>query len=178
MTSNDKTIVILASGAWNAGSAYDDFRRLLKQKGVTAVAIVIRLTLMLKKRKDLTDEQFHRHWTHVHGPLVSAWLAGHGVIKYSQYHQPPQYRADATKLWEYLGADSITNWDGHVQLYLPSLDCIANALSNPFYKEVVIPDGDQFISAKSCMRTAGYEECFIMNNRVVEIPPLTGRASL
>lgn len=95
-----------------------------------------------------------------------------------QYHQPPQYRADATKLWEYLGADSIANWDGHVQLYVPSLDCIANALNDPFYKEVVIPDEDKFISAKSCMRTAGYEECFIMNNRVVEAPPLTGRAGL
>ncbi|OJJ30193.1 hypothetical protein ASPWEDRAFT_701596 [Aspergillus wentii DTO 134E9] len=87
-----------------------------------------------------------------------------------QYHQPPQYRA--TKLWEYLGADSIANWDGHVQLYVPSLDCIGNALNDPFYKEVVIPDEDKFISAKSCMRTAGYEECFIMNNRVVETPPL------
>lgn len=95
-----------------------------------------------------------------------------------QYHQPPQYRADATKLWEYLGADSIAKWDGHVQLYVPSLDCIANALNDPFYKDVVVPDEDKFISTKSCMRTAGYEECFIMNNRVVETPPLTGRVSL
>ncbi|OJJ30192.1 hypothetical protein ASPWEDRAFT_93184, partial [Aspergillus wentii DTO 134E9] len=31
--------VIFAPGAWNAGSAYDDFRQRLKQKGVTAVAI-------------------------------------------------------------------------------------------------------------------------------------------
>ncbi|RAH66135.1 EthD domain-containing protein [Aspergillus aculeatinus CBS 121060] len=129
---------------------------------------LIRLTLLLKKRNDITHEEFHHHWTHVHGPLVSAWLRRHGVIRYVQYHQLPELRAKATALWEFLGADSISDWDGHVQLYVPSLDCIANALNDPFYREVVVPDEEKFISARSCQRTVGYEECFIKDNRVVE----------
>ena len=51
---------------------------------------------------------------------------------------------------------------------MPSLDCIANALNDPFYREVVVPDEEKFISARSCQRTVGYEECFIKDNRVVE----------
>ncbi|PYH87234.1 hypothetical protein BO82DRAFT_397148 [Aspergillus uvarum CBS 121591] len=70
---------------------------------------LIRLTLRLKKREDITHEQFHHHWTHVHGPPVSDWLRPHGVIRYVQYHQPPELRAKAAALWDFLGADSISD---------------------------------------------------------------------
>ncbi|KAJ5673317.1 hypothetical protein N7507_002444 [Penicillium longicatenatum] len=139
---------------------------------------VIRLTLQLKKREEMTDAQFHHHCTNVHDLLVSPWLRRHMVIKCAQYHQPPQYRAEATKLWKDLGADSISDWDGHVQLYVPSLDCIANALDDPFYKDVVIADEDNFISAKYWMWTVEYGECVMVSSEVVENPPLTGRANL
>ncbi|CAG8125065.1 unnamed protein product [Penicillium salamii] len=39
MALQDDTIVVFAPGAWNAGSAYDDFRELLKQKCIAAFAI-------------------------------------------------------------------------------------------------------------------------------------------
>ncbi|KAL3474405.1 hypothetical protein BJX99DRAFT_260341 [Aspergillus californicus] len=80
----------------------------------------------------------------------------------------------ATRFWDYLGADSISDWDGHVQLNVPSLECIANALNDPFYKEVVVHDEDKFTWARPCMRTVGYEECFILNSQLVQNPPLTG----
>ncbi|PWY96469.1 hypothetical protein BO94DRAFT_580315 [Aspergillus sclerotioniger CBS 115572] len=97
---------------------------------------IIRPTLFLKKREDITHEQFHHHWT--------------------------------TSMQQLLH---------HLQLYVPSLECFTNALDDPYYKEVVALDEEKFISAKSCMRTVGYEECFILNDQV-ENPLLTGRSSI
>ncbi|KAJ5649189.1 uncharacterized protein N7484_002912 [Penicillium longicatenatum] len=113
---------------------------------------VIRLTLQLKKREEMTDAQFLHHCTNVHGLLVSPWLRRHMVIKGAQ--------------------------DGHVQLYVPSLDCIANALDDPFYKDVVIADEDNSIWAKYWMWTVEYGERVMVNCEVVENPPLTGRVNL
>lgn len=44
--------------------------------------MILRLSA-LQRRKDLTQEQFSRHWCEVHGPLVQA---APGVLRYRQNH--------------------------------------------------------------------------------------------
>ena len=38
----------------------------------------------LKKRPDITHEQFYNHWENVHGPLVKPWMEKHGFVSYTQ----------------------------------------------------------------------------------------------
>jgi hypothetical protein len=38
----------------------------------------------LKKRPDITHEQFYSHWENVHGPLVKPWMEKHGFVSYTQ----------------------------------------------------------------------------------------------
>jgi uncharacterized protein (TIGR02118 family) len=42
---------------------------------------MIKTVTLLKRRPDLTSEEFHRHWREIHGPLV---LALPGVLRYVQ----------------------------------------------------------------------------------------------
>jgi hypothetical protein len=44
----------------------------------------IRIIGFIKRRPDLTEEQFYEHWGNIHGPLVAPWAVKHGIISYSQ----------------------------------------------------------------------------------------------
>lgn len=38
----------------------------------------------LKKRPDISHEQFYHHWQNIHGPLVKPWMEKHGFLSYTQ----------------------------------------------------------------------------------------------
>lgn len=62
-----------------------DGRPLLKQN--TRMAILnrnLRITMFAFKKDEISEEQFHNHWSKVHAPIVAEFLAKAGVIKYTQ----------------------------------------------------------------------------------------------
>jgi hypothetical protein len=38
----------------------------------------LRLCLLIPRKKGLTEEEFHKYWADVHGPLVTEWLVHSG----------------------------------------------------------------------------------------------------
>ncbi len=44
----------------------------------------IRLLGFVKRRPDLSEEDFYKHWKDVHAPLVAPWALKHGVTGYTQ----------------------------------------------------------------------------------------------
>jgi hypothetical protein len=44
----------------------------------------VRIIGFLKKRPDLTHEEFYEHWEKKHAPLVVPWIMKHGFISYMQ----------------------------------------------------------------------------------------------
>lgn len=47
---------------------------------------MIKLTFCLRRRPDLSPEEFRRYWREEHGPLVKARAVALGVRKYQQVH--------------------------------------------------------------------------------------------
>jgi uncharacterized protein (TIGR02118 family) len=47
---------------------------------------MIKLTFCLRRRPDLSAEEFHRYWRDEHGPLVAARAEVLGIHKYQQVH--------------------------------------------------------------------------------------------
>jgi hypothetical protein len=45
---------------------------------------VYRFSLYVKKRADISEEEFGRHWRESHAPLVGEWLKQYGILKYVQ----------------------------------------------------------------------------------------------
>lgn len=83
----------------------------------------------------------------------------------------PETREKAKSVWEFLGQQSIHEFDGHCQLFAPSLECFKNALADPYYRDVVLPDEAKFLDGSKCMRTVGWEECYINDGKVVHKEP-------
>ena len=81
---------------------------------------MVKLVYVVRKRPDLTDEEFRRYWLENHGPLVKSVAQVLGARRYVQSHtldsplnvvaQQPRGSKDAydglTELW----------WDDHDQL--------------------------------------------------------------
>jgi hypothetical protein len=55
-----------------------------------------KFTMHLKRNPSLSEDDFHRHWSQVHVPIVNAWLARHGVVSYVQVRPPHQYTTRTT----------------------------------------------------------------------------------
>jgi hypothetical protein len=47
-----------------------------------------KLTTLVKRRSDITEQEFHQYWSEKHPIVVNDWLTRHGVVKYVQVSQP------------------------------------------------------------------------------------------
>jgi hypothetical protein len=45
---------------------------------------LIRISICIHRRKEISEEFFHRYWAHEHGPLAAEWLKRCGIVKYVQ----------------------------------------------------------------------------------------------
>lgn len=50
-------------------------------------SLPIKLTFCLRKRADLTEEDFYDYWLNSHGPLVRSFEKALGTWKYTQLHR-------------------------------------------------------------------------------------------
>jgi uncharacterized protein (TIGR02118 family) len=47
---------------------------------------MVKLIFCLRRRDDITEEEFHRYWRHEHGPLVERHASTLGIRRYVQLH--------------------------------------------------------------------------------------------
>lgn len=132
---------------------------------------LLRVTLLAYRNPELTEEQFHYHWTNIHAPKVSAHLAKFGIISYKQYHCPASLRKSFTSALPSLGkgVDSSADYDGFVELLMPSLDCYEKALQDEYYINVVGPDDKYFADMDKSKIMIGWEEAYVQDGRVVNL---------
>jgi hypothetical protein len=45
---------------------------------------VMRVSMYLKKKAGMSQEEFNHYWSHVHGPLVRPLVEKYGILKYTQ----------------------------------------------------------------------------------------------
>jgi uncharacterized protein (TIGR02118 family) len=47
---------------------------------------MVKLIFCLRRREDISEEEFHRYWRHEHGPLVTRHAPVLGIRRYVQVH--------------------------------------------------------------------------------------------
>jgi hypothetical protein len=45
---------------------------------------LIRITSCINRKKGVSNEDFYKHWTQVHGPMWTDFMKRHGVVEYVQ----------------------------------------------------------------------------------------------
>jgi hypothetical protein len=49
----------------------------------------IQILIYIRRKRDLTPEQFYNHWEDVHAHKVIPWAEKHGMIRYQQVYFLP-----------------------------------------------------------------------------------------
>lgn len=57
---------------------------------------LLKVSIMLRRKKGLSEEEFHKHYREIHGNLAAPWLKRYGIVKYNQvrasrYPVPPGF---------------------------------------------------------------------------------------
>jgi uncharacterized protein (TIGR02118 family) len=109
--------------------------------------MAIKLVFVLRKRDDVTAEEFHRYWLDVHGPLVRGIVESLGGVatRYVQSHtiDTPLNAAIG------LNRGEVPPWDGIAEVtFNGSLDEFAALLGSPEFQPInaaLIEDEAKFI---------------------------------
>ncbi len=100
---------------------------------------MVKLICFLRRKEGLTSEEFHRHWTENHGPLIKSLpdLARH-IVRYEQHR-----RVAGT---EDLGTE---DYDGVTIQWFDRLDDFLAFVGEPDYDRYIYPDEEKFLDRKS-----------------------------
>jgi uncharacterized protein (TIGR02118 family) len=89
---------------------------------------VIKLVFCLRRRADLSREEFQRHWRETHAPLVRERGPALGIRRYVQDHTLPAGTSAALAASRDVEEDE---YDGVAELWWDSAESLAAAVATP-----------------------------------------------
>ena len=82
---------------------------------------MVKLIFCLRRRADISEEEFHRYWRDEHGPLVARHASTLGIRRYVQVHTvSPEWNALLAA-----GRGSPEAFDGVAELWFDDTDALA-----------------------------------------------------
>lgn len=107
----------------------------------------VRVLALLRKREDISQDEFHRYWIGVHLKVfTSIAVVKKDLTKYEQLHKNHEFCEAVEKM-----GFSIPQWDGIALFEAESFEKILAIFDDEEYKRVVIPDELKFIDRPNCM---------------------------
>lgn len=104
------------------------------------------LVVCIRRKPELTLNEFDHHWKAVHGPLLRgcANFARH-LRRYSQYHLS-ELSGSTNSLFGNSGG-----FDGVAVLEFDTVDAMEAAFAEPDYLSQVKPDEKRFVDLENCL---------------------------
>lgn len=123
---------------------------------------MIKLTFCLRRKPDVSAEEFYRYWKDEHGPYVAARAEALGVRKYQQVHtldQPGLHSALQRR-----NGGSPEPFDGIAEVWVDDLDTFMNASGSESAAQAaqdLIEDEKRFIDLENSPMWLGEEIVFV-----------------
>jgi hypothetical protein len=114
----------------------------------------VKLVYCLRRRADLSPQEFSSYWRTDHAQLVRRHADAMGVIRYVQSHSfAPEVDSELRA-----GRELVEAYDGVAEIYFESLEAMASANTKPGAETIraeLVADEDRFIDrGRSCMFVA------------------------
>jgi uncharacterized protein (TIGR02118 family) len=102
---------------------------------------MIKVSILMVRRRDLTYEQYIEHWRDIHGPLFASQPASRQYVRrYIQNH----ITGDA------LPGTTTSKFDGIAEIWFDDLGGAKAFFASDSYRRNVIPDEEAFMDRKRC----------------------------
>jgi uncharacterized protein (TIGR02118 family) len=89
---------------------------------------VVTLVFVLRRRPELSEDEFHRYWRDQHAPLVRKHADALGIRRYSQLHTADTPFTEAIRASR--GCEP-SDYDGVALVWFDGLDALRAAASSP-----------------------------------------------
>jgi uncharacterized protein (TIGR02118 family) len=97
---------------------------------------VIKMSLFLTRKADLTFEQFSDYWKNVHWPIVQTVPeVMENTIRYTQQHNIGGVPEGVTA----------APFDGYAEAWFPNMEAVYKVIGSPKWAEVVAKDDENFL---------------------------------
>lgn len=119
---------------------------------------MIKLTFCLRRRPDISAEEFYRYWRDDHGPLVAARAEALGIRKYQQVHTLDQRGLHEALQRRNGGAPE--PFDGIAEVWIDDLETFTNASGSDSAAEAardLLDDERRFIDLENSPMWLGQE---------------------
>jgi len=111
---------------------------------------MICIVFLLRRRPDLSVDEFHRYWLEEHGPLVRGHAAALVIVRYSQLHSLDPATSDLLRA----GRDcEPAPWDGVAVVWFESVDALAEISTTPDARaaqRALLEDERRFLDLPRC----------------------------
>ncbi|KDR82193.1 hypothetical protein GALMADRAFT_58684, partial [Galerina marginata CBS 339.88] len=116
--------------------------------------MTIRVTCLIKRRPDLTHEQFSEHWSKKHGEIFTSLKAVKtNIVRYNQFHVlEPQSRALAE------AGLPIAEFDGAAEFWVDKLEDLLALFGDGEYLKNAVPDEANFLDRSSVQLLVGEDQ--------------------
>ncbi|KAI4521619.1 hypothetical protein K525DRAFT_200808 [Schizophyllum commune Loenen D] len=107
----------------------------------------VRLIYLVKRRKDLTHEEFSNYWLKIHSKIFAGSRVAHQYMsRYEQMH--PSVATE--KVWEEKYGIRATTFDGVGLFEADSFEDIRKVFDSEEYKTNILPDEYKFLDQDGC----------------------------
>lgn len=126
------------------------------------VSVMIKLTFCLRRRPDLSAEEFSRYWRNEHGPLVQARAEALGIRRYQQVHTLTESELHAALQKRNGGAPP--PFDGIAEVWVDDVDAFRNGAGTDASRQAardLLEDEAKFIDLPNSPMWLGEEVVFV-----------------
>ncbi|KAL2853656.1 hypothetical protein BJX68DRAFT_265120 [Aspergillus pseudodeflectus] len=125
------------------------------------------LTVLGYRKADMDEEAYRKHMTEVSALLTKDLLVKYGILRWTQIHNPQRTRDLMHQIMDHQMVN-IADYDCFSQVVFHSVEDYKRIKDDPWYKEHLVGDHENFADVKRSLMTIGWISQWVDNGVVVD----------